>query len=244
MINMPFDIETLQAFLTADKLPDLEGIKPGRAIKSREEIRRDWLMLRRGKFTASDFHRLMAYQGKSEMPKGGQSYALEKALELLTEFEPGSYMSQAMQWGIDHEPEAVQAFVAHTGHDVASHGAGQIFLRLGDDVGGTPDGLIPSERSGLEVKCPGSKTHLEYIGISDGESLKKIANEYYWQVQGLMMINLSDKWYFVSFDPRFINPKHRLHIAVIIRNETDIHDLRIRLDMAIEYRNEILERLR
>ena len=223
-------------------LPPLSSASAGAAIKSPEDIRREWLMLRLGKFTASEFHRLMGYQGKDELPKGGQTYALEKAIEILTEFQPDNYVSQAMQWGIDREPEAVAAFTEQTDLVVAAHGAGQIFLQLGPDIGGTPDGLIPSERSGIEVKCPGSKAHLDHLLISDAASLKAIAPEYHWQIQGLMMINNSSKWYFVSYDPRFKDEKLRLHIVKIARSDADIRDLRIRLDMAIQSRNEILER--
>ena len=225
-------------------LPLLSSASAGAAIKSPDDIRREWLMLRLGKFTASEFHRIMGYQGKSEFPKGGQTYALEKAIEILTEFQPDTYVSPAMAWGIEKEPEAVAAFTEQTGLVVAAHGAGQMFLHLGPDIGGTPDGLIPSERSGIEVKCPGSKAHLDNLLISDAESLKAIASEYYWQVQGLMMINNSSKWYFVSYDPRFLDKRLQLHIAIIKRVDADIRDLRIRLDMAIQCRNEILKRYR
>lgn len=233
-----------QAAQEGAALPSIDLAKAGAVIKSPEEIRREWLKFRLGKFTASEFHRLMTCQGKNELPKGGKTYAAEKAIELLTDFEPDSYVSPAMQFGIDQEPEAVKAFMDKTGLEVVAHGDGQVFLQLGPDIGGTPDGLIPSRQSGIEIKCPNSKNHIEYMDILGAQTLKEIAPEYYWQCQGLMLINDSDYWYFVSYDPRFKNEKLRIHIVKIYRDGIDIANLRTRLDMAIQYRNEILEKLK
>lgn len=221
--------------------PSFDIKKLGDSIKSPEEIRADWLKLRLGKFTASEFHRLMAYQGKPELPKGGQTYAIEKAIELMTAAQPDSYISPAMAWGIEHEADAIQAFMEATGLEVSNHGHRQVFLQMGPDIGGTADGLIPKISSGVEVKCPNSKTHLDYMEINDAVSLKAIKPEYYWQCQGLMKINMCHAfWYFASYDPRFKVPALRLHIAKIERNDSDIEDLMDRLAMAIKYRDEFV----
>lgn len=218
--------------------PHFDIAKRGEAIKSPEEIRAEWLKLRLGKFTASEFHRLMAYQGKPELPKGGQTYAIEKAIEILTDSQPDGYISPAMQWGIDHEAEAIQAFMDATGIEVSNHGHRQVFLQMGPDIGGTADGLIPKLSSGVEIKCPKSKTHLDYMEITCADDLKVIAPEYYWQCQGLMKINMCHShWYFVSYDPRFRIPSLRLHVAKIERCDLDIEDLMDRLDMAIKHRD-------
>jgi hypothetical protein len=223
--------------------PALSSASPAAEVKSPEQLRREWLMLRRGKFTASQFHRLMASPEKLLLSKGAETYALECAIELATEWTPDDYVSPAMQWGLDHEDEAVAAFAAKTGLEVVAHGDAQSFLAFGRDVGGTPDGLIPSERSGLEVKCPGSKAHIEYLGITDAQMLKAISPEYYWQCQGLMLINNSTSWYFASYDPRFNNPSARLHIAKITRSMDDWDALLSRIRLAVSFRDGILERL-
>jgi len=237
-------IEKFNLFQAAQEgaaLPSLAIAKPAEAIKSPEEIRAEWLKLRLGKFTCSEFHRLMAYQGKSELPKGGETYAMKKAIELLTESQPDGYISPAMAWGIEHEAEAIQAFMNATGLEVSNHGHKQVFLQMGNDIGGTADGLIPKIGSGVEVKCPDSDTHMEYMEIKDAESLKAINPKYYWQCQGLMKINICHRfWYFVSYDPRFKNSKLRLHIAKIKRNDADIEDLMDRLALAIKYRDEFI----
>jgi hypothetical protein len=224
--------------------PALYQAEVGPKIQTAEERREAWLRERLGKFTASEFHRLMANgKGADALSAGAKTYATEKAIELLTEPTFDNYVSAAMQWGLDHEAEAVSAWESRTGLPVEDHSHNQIFLPLGDSAGGTPDGLIRSESAGIEIKCPNSKTHLEYRAIHDAESLKSIAPDYCWQIQGLMLITGYERWFFVSYDPRFKNWKHRLHIASIAVNPTDIDRLVERLDKAIQYRDEIVSGL-
>jgi ribosomal protein S15P/S13E len=222
-------------------LPALSQAQSGAPIKNAEERRMDWLKQRWGRLTASEFHRLMGYEDKPEFPKGAQTYARQKAVEVLTECKPDAYISPAMQWGIEHEHEALDAFIAQTGAEVTHGKNEQEFLELGDSVGGTPDGRIPSLNSGIEIKCPNSDTHLTYLErVTDGMSLKKEAPEYYWQCQGLMLITGAETWFFVSYDPRFLFEDLRLHVATIERDEADIAKLQARLDQAIEFRDKIV----
>ena len=227
---------------TGSTTHNINALKPSsESIKTADQIRLEWLQQRWGKFTASEFHKLVAYQDKDELPKGGQTYARQKAVELLTECKPDNYVSPAMQWGIDHEHEALDAFIAQTGLAVEACKDGQQFVTLGDSVGGTPDGVIPSILSGVEIKCPQSATHLDYLDhVTDASSLKLVAPEYYWQCQGLMMLTGAETWFFVSYDPRFLDDSLRLHIATIERDEDDIDRLKRRLDLAIEARDAIV----
>lgn len=221
---------------------DLSNSKQGEPLKTAEDRRAEWLKLRLGKFTASEFHRLMAYPDKPDFPKGAQTYALEKAIELLTEFDDSQgFVNAAMQWGIDHEVEAVQAFTAITGLHVHKTGDTQESINLGEPVSCTPDGLIVGENVGVEVKCPSSKVHFEYLQLKNGDDLKKIALEYYWQVQGGMYITGYKSGIFVSYDPRFKNESHQLHFLTVDRNQADIDLLAKRLEMAISYRDELLK---
>jgi hypothetical protein len=221
--------------------PLLTGLAAGEPIKSAEDRRLDWLRQRWGLFTASEFHRLMGYEDKPGLPNGAITYAKQKAVELLTEFSADVYLSPAMQWGIDHEHAAIDNFTAATGLEVSDCKDGQNFIALNDAVGGTPDGIIHELSAGIEIKCPQSVTHLDYLeNITDAMSLKKAAPDYYWQIQGLMMITGLESWFFVSFDPRFLDEKLRLHIASIEKAPEDIDKLEQRLDLAIEYRGQVL----
>jgi len=209
-------------------------------IKTRDEIKSEWLQQRLGKFTASEFHRLMAYPNKAEMPTGGITYVMEKVAEsLIDPSDSEGFTSYDMQWGIDHEAEAVQAFMDKTGLVVDKHGLAQELITMGEHVGCTPDGLINSTH-GLELKCPKSVTHIYYWAIKNSDDLKKHCPNYYWQAQGSMMIASREEWYFASFDPRFINPAHRLHIAKIAINIEDVVLLSNRLKMAIALKKHLI----
>lgn len=219
---------------------DLLAAKRGEAIKTAEEIRQEWLQKRRGKFTASEFYRLMTYPGKNELSSGAKAYVLEKAVETMTVMDDSEgFINAEMQWGIDHELDAISAFTAKTGEIVTCTGIKQTFLTLGDYAGGTPDGLI-GHHAGVEVKCPKSKTHFGYLSIQTAEDLKAAEQKYYWQIMGCMMITGFDYWYFISYDPRFLDANKRLHFVKIERNDEDIGMLGIRLAAAISCKKQIL----
>jgi len=145
-----------------------------------------------------------------------------------------------MGGGVEHEPEAIDAFQAQTGLVVTHCKDGQEFIDRGH-VGGTPDGLILSEFSGVEIKCPNSDTHIGYRLIRSAQDLKAEAPPYYWQVQCLMMLTDSQHWHFVSYDPRFKDARLRLHIARIEASPSDIAKLKQRLELAEAYKKRIIE---
>jgi len=197
--------------------------------------RKERLNQRRGLFTASEFHKLMTVLNKpNELPAGAITYIRKKVAESLTmPSDTEQWQSPAMQWGNETEHQAVDAFIAKTGLDVQDCKDNQQFLQMGG-YGGTPDGVIidPTDYSitGLEIKCPDSHNHVfNLYNIEWGGDLLKHYPEYYWQVQGLMLITGADYWFFVSFDPRFIEQKHQLHIVKIDRHDGDIDLLTHRL---------------
>ena len=218
---------------------DLAGFEKSVPLKTTEEIRRDWLLERIGKFTASEFYRLVTYQKKSELPAGSITYVTEKVVELLTEFFDDDFISWDMQWGMDHELDAVAEFEKCTGLKITLTGKDQQFIQLGQNLGGTPDGLI-GENSGAEIKCPKSTTHFKYLAIHTQEDLKTKCANYYWQIQGLLFITGRKFWYFISYDPRYKNRNQQLHFIKVKPNLADQVFLYGRLEMAIAYRDYLL----
>ncbi|MEG0929622.1 lambda exonuclease family protein [Algoriella sp.] len=215
---------------------DLGALSNLQADKSHEE----WLLKRKGKFTASEIHRLMTYESKpNELPKGAISYVVEKATESLIDGLPESFKSSSMQWGNDYEAKAIELFSKKTRLKIQNIGDNQKFISYGKHAGCTPDGL--GSGYGVESKCPNSTTHFQYRSIKNGEDLKKIKSEYYWQIQFSMLCRKVSKWYFVSFDPRFSKEKHRLHYVVIERNEADIEFLETRLQLAIDLKLQLIK---
>ncbi len=210
-------------------------------IKKREA----WLQSRRGKFTSSEFHRLMGYADnekyQTQLTKGGFSFAYDKYLECITSESKG-FSTASTEHGKEYEVEAAVQFMEETGIEITNFGKEQQFIELGDHLGCTPDGII-GEDAGFESKCLDSKTHDHYLNvIIDVDSFKKTCPNYYWQIQGSMYITGRKKWYFVCYDPRFTNPEEQLLILKVERNEKDIENLRNRLRLAISYKLSLLKK--
>lgn len=223
---------------------DLSAASVGTTLKTTEQTREiEWLKRRLGKFTASQFSRLVAYPNKDELPAGAITYVMEKVVEVATDFEPEQgFTTAAMQWGKDHELEAIGRFESEFNFKVDFTGEEQTFIDYPDlRAGATPDGLIGND-AGVEIKCPNSATHLKYMAIKCENTLKHIAPDYYWQIQGQLMITGCDRFYFVSYDPRFKDVDLQLHIAIIQPIVSDIEFLKQRLSMAHDYFKKICER--
>lgn len=203
-----------------------------------------WLKERWGKFTASEMHRLMTNsKAKGSLSAGAMTYVREKVAEQLSEFRRAEFSSAAMEWGVEHELGAIEQFEAATGIRVNHTGENQQFiLSECGQWGGTPDGI--TFESGLEIKCPESKTHLPYLSVVDAETLKETEAKYYWQIQAYLALTGKDHWHFVSYDPRFYAEHLRLHHAVIERVQDDVELMLQRIGLAVAARNEIVQRLK
>jgi len=148
-----------------------------------------WLALRRGVISASNADRLAT-------PAKLKEYALELAAERLVRELPANVVTPAMQWGIDHEEQARIRYAFETASDVFGIG-----FAFHDDhewwAGCSPDGLIRD--SGLvEIKCPSSKKHLEYLTNA------VVPPGYVAQLNFQLWVTGRDWVDFVSYDPRFV----------------------------------------
>jgi len=249
-----------------------------------EQMRRDRL----GKFTASQFYRLMggsagyvicdfteshtcyervkgddgfiyvpmqeAHKTKkswkkdnSFLPDGADSYVIEKVTELLDDFELESFTSQAMQYGVDTEPLAIQAIQKHYGVTLECTGEDQYFFSDGES-GATPDGVEYGDdgftvSATHEVKCPIGTTHtFNCLKVLTAENLEKHHPDYYWQVQGQLLHTGAKIGYWHSYRPS--NETKPLHTVTILRDDSKINALKHRLKLASERKKQYLEILR
>ena len=131
----------------------------------------------------------------------------------MTEPQIGDTTSAAMAHGIEMEPVAMRAVIEETGIDFTNTG-----LLLSDDIPHfsiSPDGIYEENGivvGGLEIKCPNSKKHVEYL-IKGG-----IPKEYYFQVIApFIMSDYVQFWYFASFDDR--NYEMPLFLTKVARSE-------------------------
>lgn len=153
----------------------------------------EWRRARLGWLTAS---RIADATAKLKSGGYGASRAnLMAALicERLTDVPMESFTTKEMQWGIDHEPEAIAAYSWH--FDVEVQPTGFVRHPRIDYCGATPDGAVGDDGL-IEIKCPNTSTHIDTLlrGAPDPRYIKQ------------MQFQLSctgRKWVdFVTYDPR------------------------------------------
>ena len=193
-----------------------------------------WHQIRAGKFTGSKFNDAMARSKKTGEPlKACTDLIWQVATERLTGNPVESYRNQAMDWGVEQEPNAKNTYEFIEGVQVVEEGF--IIHPEYSFIGVSPDGLI-GEDGGLEIKCPwNSMRHLErfILGMPD---------EYKAQVQGCLWVTGREWWDFMSFDPR-MPPAHQVYKERIYRDEDYIKDLQTTLLWCEDQVNELLEKL-
>jgi putative phage-type endonuclease len=148
----------------------------------------------------------MIEQGTSEW------FSMRLVAERLTGKVEESYSNKAMEWGTNTEP------FARTAYELAKN----CMVEQIDFVehptikmsGASPDGLIDGDGL-VEIKCPNTATHLEYL--LDGVAPSQYINQMQWQ-----MACTGRAWCdFVSYDPR-LPIEHQLFIIRVMRDDEHI----------------------
>lgn len=175
-------------------------------IKDLDQRSAEWKTARKGSIGGTRAKSLMA---KNNLPLLDELIAERHSDEIEENF-----VNEAMQRGIDLEPVAIAEFEEATSYEVESFG-----LVTNEKFPGchlSPDGLILDgagvPMAGVEIKCPSTKKHVEYLRTG------KLPAEYKFQVYHYFLLaETIDQMYFVSYDPRFaVRP---LHILPINREE-------------------------
>lgn len=157
----------------------------------------EWLSLRAGKFTGSDFHN---YMGMAKTGKLSETAKKELSKKVLENFGYRFELPQtfAMQRGIELEPTAREAYSFIYGKDIQEVG----FVDLEDmHAGCSPDGVIYDEDGNIkeiiEIKCPLIETFVSYL---DPDFMNP---DYATQCQFNMFITGADVCHFVVYHPDF-----------------------------------------
>ncbi len=182
----------------------------------------DWFVARRGKVTASRVADVIAETRAGNPCQSRANYMSELVVEMLTGQTSSRFTNAAMEWGTEQEPNAKAAYTAKTGRLVED--VGFIVHPTIQRSGASPDGLVtglPEEGQGLiEIKCPNTATHLEYIleCRTEGKPPEKYVPQMQWQMA------CADKpWCdFVSYDPRLLDEKLRLLVVRVPRDNAYI----------------------
>lgn len=153
----------------------------------------EWFISRLGKITASRISDVMAKLKNGNEPAARRKYRAQLVIERLTGEREEGFCSGAMRRGIELEPAARASYEFITGNTVEE--IGFVDHPTVAMSGASPDGLI-GEDGLIEIKCPNTATHLEYLlsGKAPSEYLKQMQ----WQMECT-----GRKWCdFVSYDPR------------------------------------------
>ena len=157
----------------------------------------DWLALRAGKFTGSDF---ATYMGMAKTGKLSETAKKELSKKVLENFgyRFDTFQTPAMARGIELEPTAREAYSFVYGKDVQEVG----FVDLEDmHAGCSPDGVIYDEDGNIkeiiEIKCPLIETFVSYL---DPDFMNP---DYAIQCQFNMFITGADVCRFVVYHPDF-----------------------------------------
>jgi len=167
----------------------------------------DWRAARLGKATSSRVADIVA-RTKSGYSTSRANYAAELICERLTGAAAEGFVSAAMAWGVEKEPEARRLYAFE--QDVGVSTVGFLDHPRVPMAGASPDGLVGAEGL-VEVKCPITATHLDTLL---GQA---IPGRYLTQMQWQMAVTGRSWCDFVFYDPRL--PAHlRLFVRRVPRD--------------------------
>lgn len=156
----------------------------------------EWFAERAGKVTASRVADVIA-KTKTGWGASRANYAAQLVAERLTGNVEATFTNAAMQWGVDKEPEAREAYEYQTGVFVDQ--IGMVDHPMIPMTGASPDGLVGSDGL-VEIKAPQTATHIETLVN------QKIPAKYITQMAWQLACTGRQWVDFVSFDPRM--PAH------------------------------------
>ena len=200
-------------------------------IKDIQQGSDEWLQLRLGVATASNFDKIITTTGKQSATL--EKYALKLATDLMLSSPEPSYKNDIMERGNELEPLARQAYQEETFSIVE-----EITMFKSDcgNFGYSPDGLV-GEDGLIEIKCPLATTHFQYI-IDN----KTPIIDYWQQLQGGLWVSGRKYIDFVSYHPNF--KTKQLFVERIERDEDYIAKLAELANKTILVRNELLNKMK
>lgn len=152
----------------------------------------EWFNARTGKLTASRMRSAMKRLKNGEDSAERKNLKIEILCERMTGDIVDKFVSTAMQWGIEKEPEAKAAYEAKTGRIITD--VGFIDHPHIEFCGASPDGFVDDGL--IEIKCPNTSTHVGWIldgGIPEEHKAQMTLQA---AVTGRSWVD------FVSYDPR------------------------------------------
>jgi len=171
-----------------------------RIIKGIEQGSPEWMALRIGKIGGSRVADLLTEGRGGAESLTRKKYKNELIRERLTGKKLDTYKTPAMQRGIDLEP------MARAWYEVKYNTfVDQVAIVLHPFIEGaqcSPDGLVESTNSLIEIKIPNPENHLDNI-LTGGKQLEQYYDQVQWQLACMPEKEFCD---LVSYDPEM--PDH------------------------------------
>lgn len=178
-----------------------------------EQGTNEWLMVRLGKFTASDA------QAIASNGKGLETLVLEKVAESITMKLKDQYTNADIERGHEFEMNARNSYEIDSQNKVVEVG----FVELTNRIGCSPDGFVGDDGL-VEIKCKNDVNFVRYL--LDG----KIDPAHEWQMQ-MQMYVCDRQWVdYVVYNENFPNP---MKVVRVNRDEAKIAKLKAGLATAV-----------
>ena len=199
-----------------------------------EQRSEEWFHHKIGTISASNAENLVKFDKRSKKYVSLDKYKINAAVnkilcELALEGQEPFVMTDPVKRGMEMERFAREDYERLKNVKVNEVG----FIYKDDSllVGCSPDGLVGDDGS-VEIKCPNSKTHLEYLRLGPPD-------KYVNQMQFQMLNQDNIKWCdFVSWDDRIINPKLIMYVKRIYRDSEMIEQMEKNIEII---KGEVLE---
>lgn len=155
-----------------------------------------WLYARAGIPTASEFGRILTDKFSTRTGEMPFTYLCEKLAEKWTGRPAPGFGSWSADQGQILEKEALPWVELELNKSADRPG-----LLLTDDrrVGCSPDGLLPSDGGGIEIKCPEATQHVKTLVRGT------VPDEHLCQIHGGMYVTGLRHWWFLSYRRGFPN---------------------------------------
>jgi putative phage-type endonuclease len=195
----------------------------------------EWYQARLSKCTASRISDVLAKIKYGEAATR-RNYKIQLVTERLTNMKSeDSFMSVAMQNGIDREPIARQLFSERTGNIVTE--VGFIDHPNIPYSGCSPDGVIESENSILELKCPMDSTMVD-IWMN-----QQVPSKWLPQIMFQLSVTGAKFCHFAAYSPNF--PENlQLYIQKVERDEDQIALINTEVQLFLQEVEDIVNKLK
>lgn len=161
-----------------------------KAFPEMEQRSPEWYQVRKGRISASMIGAILGHS-----PWRTANDVLVEMLRNHHGIEvPTVKTSQAVEWGIANEDEALRAYQMEYDAELVRPG----YITRGPVAGCSPDAMGANMTFGVEVKCPYSKRN-----IQTAEDFKPLHEQphYVDQVQWSLLVSGAAHWHFVQWAP-------------------------------------------